>query len=313
MRTAEEVIADAGDMRGRTVVITGATNGIGRAAAVDLARAGARMVLAVRDPQRGFEVATGLRTAAGEPANAQVVRCDLSSFSSVRAAADEIASACPIVDVLCNNAGLIASERSITEDGSELTFQVNHLSHYLLTRLLLPQLAAARSARVVTVSSDAHLAQYAGIRFGDLGFERGWSPFRVYAHSKLANIMFAYELARRVSALGVASVAMHPGPVASNFGRHGWGLSGAFWDRFVPKLTPEQGADTLVFLASDASVAENTGAYYYRRSPKRSSRASYDRDAQSRLWRVSADLVGEPEEVPPIATPANAVASSETP
>ena len=223
MRTAEEVIADAGDMSGRTVVITGATNGIGRAAMIlELARGWCSRCAILSE----IEVATGLRTAAGEPANAQVVRCDLSSFSSVRAAADEIASACPVVDVLCNNAGLIAGERTVTEDGNELTFQVNHLSHYLLTRLLLPQLAAARSARVVTVSSDAHLAQYAGIRFGDPGFERGWSPFRVYAHSKLANIMFAYELARRVSALGVASVAMHPGPVASNFGRHGWGLSG---------------------------------------------------------------------------------------
>lgn len=194
------------------------------------------------------------------------------------------------MDVLVNNAALLARDRTLTPDGLESTLQVNHLSHFLLTNLLRGPLVAAESSRVITVSSDAHFYTVGGIRFDDLGYERGWTPFRAYAHSKLANIMFAYELADRWAGTGVSSNAVHPGPVSSALGRDGWGFWSHFWDNLVPKLTPEKAADDVVWLAESAEVASVSGMYYYRRRQKRSSRPSYDTKARRRLWEASAAL-----------------------
>ncbi|MDZ4170448.1 MAG: SDR family oxidoreductase [Coriobacteriia bacterium] len=279
-------MTEPGDLAGRTIAITGASSGIGRAAAVELAQQGARVVLLVRDTARGETVREQIKQLSGEDARVRVVQCDLSSFASVGTAATEVLAACPELDVLVNNAGLIASARQLTADGHELTFQVNHLSHHLLTRLLRPALQAAQG-RVVTVSSDAHYAAWRGLRFDDLTLERRWSPFGAYAHSKLANIMFAYELAVRLGGTGVTSNVMHPGMASTGFGQDGWGASGQLWGRFVPKLTAQEAADTLVYLCAATDVGTTTGAYFYRRRPKGSSPVSRDKRAWTRLWELS--------------------------
>ncbi len=286
-------MTDAGHPALRTVVITGATSGIGRAAALRLAREGTRVLALVRDPVRGERLREDTAAHVEDLERLQVVPCDLASFESVRAAAESVRDTVDRIDVLANNAGLIAPDRRVTTDGHELTMQVNHLSHHLLTAELMPLVAAA-GGRVVTVSSDAHFAAWRGLDFDDLEMERRWTPFRAYAYSKLANIMFAYELARRLEGTRVTSNVMHPGAVSTGFGRDGWGMQGLLWDRLVPKLTPEQGAETLLFLATSAEAAGVTGRYWYRRRPHRSSQVSRDARAWARLWEWTEDVTGAP-------------------
>lgn len=279
------------ELVGRTVAITGASNGIGRAAAIDLAQRGAKVLLLVRDPARGEAVRVTIAGLTGDTARARVVECDLASFRSVRRAAKEVRSLTPWLDALANNAGVIAPHREVTADGHELTFQVNHLSHFLLTRELLPELTHA-AGRVVNVSSDAHFAAWKGLRLHDPGFERGWKPFRAYAHSKLANIMFTYELARRIAGTRVTANVMHPGAVESGWGSRDWGFAGVLWRAFMPKLTAAQGADTLTYLMGAEEVEGVSGRYHHRRAPKDSSPSSYDRDVQARLWELSEEWTG---------------------
>lgn len=276
-------------LAGRVVAITGPTSGVGRAAARSLASLGAELVLLGRDPDRLTTVAAEVASASGRN-SAEMVECDLTSFASVRHAASRVCESRKRIDVLINNAAVLGRERQITEDGLESAFQVNHLSHFLLTNLLKKPLAAAAPSRVLTVSSDAHLYIASGIRFDDLGYERGWTPFRAYAHSKLANIMFAYELAERWADAGISSNAVHPGPVSSALGREGWGFWSHLWDNLVPKLTPEQAAEDVVWLAESPELEGVSGKYYYRRRQKRSSRASYDLEDRRRLWGSSAAL-----------------------
>ncbi len=282
-----------GAFASRTIAITGATSGIGRAAAVGLAKRGARVVALVRDTSRGEGLRREVAALTGDETCLSVIESDLASFDSVRAAAASVRAEFDRIDVLINNAGLIAPERRVTVDGHELTMQVNHLSHHLLTAELMPVMAAT-GARIVTVSSDVHFAAWRGLDFNDLEMKRRWSPFGAYARSKLANIMFAYELARRMEGTRVTSNAMHPGVVSTGFGRDGWGAQGWLWDRFVPKLTPEQGADTAVFLATSSEVAGMSGRYWYRRKPKRSSPVSRDARAWSRLWEWTESVTGAP-------------------
>ncbi len=268
-------------------MITGATGDIGREAALALGAKGAHLVLAVRDVSRGETVARDVEARGG---TASVVHCDLASFASVRSAAETIAAHNREVDVLANNAGLIASRRELTEDGNELTFQVDHLSHFLLVHLLREPLWAARG-HVINVSSDAHLRTFRGFHFKDPGFERGWSPFRAYSQAKLANVLFTYELARRWAPLGIRANAMHPGVVDTGFGSDGWGIAGELWERFVPKVTAAEGARTLVWLASDGAGSVS-GRYFFRCAEKRSAPVSYRLDDAARLWELSERLVG---------------------
>ena len=279
------------ELTGRTVAITGASNGIGRAAAIELALRGARVLLLVRDRARGEAVRVTIAGLTGDTARARVVECDLASFRSVRRAAEEVRSLTPWLDALANNAGVIAPHRELTADGHELTFQVNHLSHFLLTRELLPELTHA-AGRVVNVSSDAHFAAWRGLRLADPGFEHGWKPFRAYAHSKLANIMFTYELARRLAGTRVTANVMHPGSVESGWGSRDWGFAGVLWRAFMPKLTAAQGADTLTYLMGAGEAEGVSGHYFYQRAAKDSSPSSYDRDIQARLWELSEEWTG---------------------
>jgi NAD(P)-dependent dehydrogenase (short-subunit alcohol dehydrogenase family) len=280
-------------MRGKTVLVTGANSGVGFIAARELATAGALVVMLVRDRGRGESAQE--RISASEPsASTELLVADLADFSAVRRAASEFLAAHAALDVLIANAGAIYPRRTVTVDGNEATFQVNHLSHFLLCALLQPALAAAAPARVISVSSDAHYAAWRGIRFEDLGAERGWSPFGAYAHSKLANIMFCYEHARRLGGTPITSNVVHPGLIRTGFGREGYGWYGRFIERLSPAVagTAEEGADTVVWLAVASEVAATSGAYFHRRRPHRSSPTSRNAAAQGRLWRVSEVLTG---------------------
>jgi retinol dehydrogenase 12 len=278
-------------MHGKTVLVTGASGGIGFLAARDLARAGARVVMLVRSEERGETARRRIADETGSE-NTGLLLADLADLDAVRSAAEAFARSHDRLDVLIANAGAIDSGRRLTVDGNERTFQVNHLAHFMLCRLLEPLLSESAPARVITVSSDAHWAAWRGIRFDDLTFERGWSPFGAYAHSKLANIMFCYAHARRLADTGIVSMVAHPGLVRTGFGADGYGAYGRFIEMVSPLIagTAEEGADTVTWLASSADVSEANGRYFHRRRKHRSSPASHNVAAQRRLWELSERL-----------------------
>jgi NAD(P)-dependent dehydrogenase (short-subunit alcohol dehydrogenase family) len=277
-------------MQGKTCVITGATSGIGRAAALALARSGARVVLLARDGRRGEQVAREVEQAAGKGAAALLV-ADLASQREIRRVAVELQQAAPRLDVLLNNAGAIHMERSATVDGLETTFAVNHLASFLLTRLLLARLESSRPARVVVVASAAHRGGH--LDFEDLMGERGYSGWRAYAQSKLANVLFTYELARRIGDGGVTANCLHPGVVATGFGRSHNGLFSLAVRLASPfLLSAEKGARTSVHLASSPEVEGVTGRYFEKCRTVPSSPESMDAAVARRLWEVSERLTG---------------------
>jgi retinol dehydrogenase 12 len=278
-------------VQGLTCVMTGATSGIGQAAATALARAGASLALVCRDRARGEATAAAIaRRAPG--AGVRLFLADLAIQADVRRVAGQLLAALPRIDVLVNNAGVVHVRRTETPDGLEATFAVNHLAYYLLTRLLLERLTASGGARIVNVASDAH--RWAALRLDDLGWERRrYRTMKVYGTSKLANVLFTYELARRLEGSGVTANCLHPGAVATGLGKNnGWWAA-----RMVAALrpffrTPEQGADTVVYLASAPEVAGVTGRYFVDRRPKRSAAATHDAALAARLWDASAALTG---------------------
>ncbi|MBW6467613.1 MAG: SDR family NAD(P)-dependent oxidoreductase [Coriobacteriia bacterium] len=278
-------------MEGKRVLVTGASSGIGLAATLEFARMGAEVVMHVRDEQRGQAARELIARETGSERTG-LLRADFSDLCEVRAAAERFTRLYDRLDVLVANAGAIYPQRQLTIQGNEITFQVNHLSHFLLSTLLEPLLRASAPSRVVTLSSDAHWAAWRGVRLDDPTYEHGWSPFGAYANAKLANIMFCYEHARRFHGTGVTSTVMHPGLIDSGFGAAGYGVFGSLMHRFSPLVasTPEVGADTLVWLASSHEVEGATGRYFYRRRPRRSSPPSHDLEAQRALWALSAEL-----------------------
>jgi NAD(P)-dependent dehydrogenase (short-subunit alcohol dehydrogenase family) len=280
----------SGLMAGRTVLVTGGSGGIGRATALGLARMGAHLAICGRDRERTQGAAGELRAAGG--GQVEVFVADLSSQSEVRRLAEEVLQRLSRIDVLVNNVGGYWDTRHVTTDGLERTFALNHLAPFLLTNLLVDRLIHSAPARVVTVSSNAH-AQ-GRIDFDDLQGERSYSGSRAYDQSKLANLLFTYELARRLQGTSVTANALHPGVVRTGFGAED---PGGVQRRLVPVLrpfmkTPAQGAATSIHLASAPDLAQVTGRYFGNRKPKRSSKASYDQAAAARLWQVSAELVG---------------------
>jgi len=282
--------APLSDMTGRVCVVTGATRGIGRATAQGLGRLGATLVLVCRRRADGEEVAAAIARA-GECPEPEVVEADLSAQAAVRDAAGRIAAVHSEVHVLVNNAGTVPPERQVSVDGIELQLAVNHLAPFLLTRLLLPALQAGPPSRVVTVSSTTHHG--AVVDFDDLQSERDYDSADVYAVTKLMNLLFTYELARRLGDTGVTANALHPGAVATKLLADYMGVpleNGEPGQSFG--ATPEQGADTVVFLAAAPEVAEVTGRYFTNRRETRSSPASYDDAAARRLWEASERLTG---------------------
>jgi retinol dehydrogenase 14 len=283
----------ATSMIGKTVLVTGGTGGIGRAAAVALASMGARVGITGRDRARAERAAAAITSESGNPA-VDVFVADMSAQAEVRRLADEVLAAYPRLDVLLNNVGGFWAHRHVTADGLEHTFALNHLAPYLLTSLLLERLKSSAPARIVTVSSGAQ--SMGRIDFDDLMGEEKYSGQRAYNQSKLANVMFTYELARRLEGTGVTATVLHPGVTSTGFGvedtARGWGPLIALMRLFMKK--PAQGAETSVYLASSPAAQGLTGKYFANRTPKESHKASYDAATTARLWRVSADLVGVP-------------------
>jgi NAD(P)-dependent dehydrogenase (short-subunit alcohol dehydrogenase family) len=279
-------------LKSRTVLVTGASSGIGRATAMGLAALGARVAITGRDHGRTEAAATEIRETGGGQVDMFVA--DISSQAEVRRLAAEVLASLPRIDVLVNNVGGYWDTRHVTADGLERTFALNHLAPYLLTRLLLDRLRESAPARVITVSSGAHTM--GRIDFDDLGGERSYSGMRAYSQSKLANILFTYELARRLGDGGVTANAVHPGMVSTGFGAEDAGtIQRVFTPLMRPFMkTPAQGAATSIYLASLPEAEGVTGCYFAGRKRRQSSKLSYNQATAERLWQVSAELVGLP-------------------
>jgi retinol dehydrogenase 14 len=276
-------------MAGRTVLVTGATSGIGRATALGLARMGAHVAITGRDRGRTEDAASEIRMAGGR--DVDVFVADLSSQAQVRRLASEVLEGLSRIDVLVNNVGGYWSTRHITADGLERTFALNHLAPFLLTNLLLARLERSAPARVVTVASNAHTT--GGVDFDDLQGMRSYSGDRAYSQSKLANVLFTYQLAGRLRGSAVTANVLHPGVVRTSFGAED---PARIQRLLVPLLrlvmkSPAQGAATSIHLASAPELEQVSGRYFANRRPTRSSARSYDQAVAARLWEASAELV----------------------
>jgi NAD(P)-dependent dehydrogenase (short-subunit alcohol dehydrogenase family) len=277
-------------MNGKICLVTGATNGIGKATALALAQMGATVVIVGRNPAKGAAVVDEIKHISGNDA-VEALIADLSIMAEVRQVADQFKAKYQKLHVLVNNAGGAFFKRQVTSEGFEKTFALNHLNPFLLTNLLLNTLKASAPARIVNVASDAHKG--AQLDFDDLQSKQGRFSLTAYGRSKLATVVFSYELARRLSGTGVTCNVLHPGLVrtgfASNLGVVPSAVIG-FFMRFVG-LTPEQGAQTSVYLASSPDVENVTGKYWEKRKVVRSGRAAYDKAIWTRLWDVSDKMV----------------------
>jgi NAD(P)-dependent dehydrogenase (short-subunit alcohol dehydrogenase family) len=275
-------------IEGKVVLITGGTSGIGKAAALALASMGAEVVIVGRNRERGESAAEEIRRESGNEKVSLMV-ADLSAQADVRRLAEEFKERHDRLDVLVNNAGLMQSKRTETPDGIETQLAINHLAPFLLTNLLLDLLKASAPSRIVTVSSDAH--RWAKLDLDDLQSSKRYRGMQVYGTTKLANILFTRELAERLEGTGVAANALHPGGVNTNFGNDQRGPMSLLFRAFKPLMrTPEQGADTLVYLASSPEVEGMTGKYLADRKVKVASDVAYDETLQKELWEASEEL-----------------------
>lgn len=277
-------------MRGRTCVVTGATSGIGYVTARELARRGATVTLVGRDPDRTALYVGRIRRETGSD-TVDSLLADLSSMAQVRKLAEAVRERHEKLDVLVNNAGAVFVSRHTTVDSYEMTFALNHLAPFLLTNLLLDRLKASAPARIITTASMAHLG--AKIPFDDPNYQhhryRGWAT---YGQSKLANIMFTYELARRLEGTGVTANCFHPGFVATRFGHGGPLMNVAMTLARPMTISADEGAKTAIYLASSPGVEGVSGQYFIKERPARSSKESYDAEGQRRLWEISEELTG---------------------
>lgn len=276
-------------LKDQTVLITGATSGIGRITAHKLAGMGAQVVVIGRNPARAAETVAEIKRTTGNP-QVEALVGDLSLMADVRRMTEEFRRRYDRLNVLINNAGAVFFRYRLTPEGFETTLALNHLSHFLLTNLLLDQIKASAPARIINVSSLAHYGAFLNPDALLEGrYARSWMA---YGQTKLMNILFTHELARRLPD-GVAVNSLHPGLVATNFGRSNGGIFRRMWDIFeLIAVTPEDGAKTSIYLASSPEVAGVTGQYFVRCKPVRSSIASYDEQLARRLWEVSEKLTG---------------------
>jgi NAD(P)-dependent dehydrogenase (short-subunit alcohol dehydrogenase family) len=290
-------------MQGRTCLITGASSGIGQATAAALATRGAHVVMAGRDPARTEAARRDVVERSGSD-RVEVVLADLASLADVRKLAGEVRSRFEHLHVLINNAGVVTAERQLTTDGFETMFGVNHLAHYLLTLELLPLLKASAPARIVVVASDAH--KFARFDLDDLQSEHGFGfpavarSMRVYGGSKLANLLFAQALSRRLQGSGLSVNSVHPGAVATNMGENNPGK----WYSALPRLlkvffaSPEKGATATLHAATGAEFADTSGAYIVGEKVVTPAANARDTEAAERLWQRSAELVGHSGDTP---------------
>jgi retinol dehydrogenase 12 len=279
-------------MQGKVCVVTGATAGIGQVAATELAHQGAHVVIVSRSSAKCAATQVQIRSA-NPAASVDTLVADLSSLAETKRLADQLRERCPRIDVLLNNAGAMFWKRTESGDGIEKTIALNHLSYFVLTNLLLPVLKVSAPARIVNVASDAHKG--VSINFDDIQFKQKYSGWKAYQQSKLANILFTNELARRIDGTGVTANVLHPGFVRTSFleafndARAGW-----LFKRIAGliALTPEQGARTSIYLASSPEVAGVSGRYFVKEKPVVSSPQSRDQSAAERLWRLSVEMTG---------------------
>ena len=280
-------------MRNRICLITGATSGIGQATALAFAQKGATVIVVGRSEERTQTTVARIKTETGST-NVDYLLADLSMQSQVRQLAADFKARYERLDVLVNNAGSIFFRRQLSADGIEMTFAVNHLAYFLLTNLLLDSLKASAPARIVNVASNSHFGQH--LDFDNLELNRGYNPGKAYGRSKLCNLYFTYELARRLEGTGMTVNAMHPGFVRTNMAaNNGWLVR-----LFLPlihrnSLTPEQGASTAVYLASSPDMEGVTGKYFIRERERASDPVSYDESAAKRLWEISEQMTSVPE------------------
>ena len=277
-------------MQGKTVVITGATSGIGEVAALELAAKGARIVFIARDRARGEATLAKLNSRAPGLTH-KVHYADLTLLAEMKRVAAEIAASEPRIDVLVNNAGAAFAQRQVTADGFELTFALNHLSYFVVTAGLRERLLGSPSARIVSTSSSAHRGM--ALDLDDLQSSKGYSSLIAYGRSKLENILFTRELARRIRGTGLTANCLHPGLVATRFGHR----SGGVLQPFLKALqnfgsTPEKGAETIVYLASSPEVADVSGEYFVKNKIAKTSGAARDPALAAALWKQTAELTG---------------------
>lgn len=278
------------DMGGKVVLITGGTSGIGKAAATALASMGANVVVTGRDEERGRRAAAEIRAQSGND-RVELMLADLAVQEEVRRLAKEFEERHDRLDVLVNNAGLVQSKRTETPDGIETTLAVNHLAPFLLTNLLLGLLKKSAPARIITVASEAQ--RWGKIDFDDLQSTKRYRGFPVYGMTKLANIMFTYELAGRLEGTGVTANCVHPGPVNTNFGNNNRGFMTLLFRAFKPFMrSSEEGADTIIYLASSPDVEGMTGKYLSDRKVITASDEAYDETSREKLWEASEELTG---------------------
>jgi NAD(P)-dependent dehydrogenase (short-subunit alcohol dehydrogenase family) len=284
-------------MQGKVCIVTGANSGIGKATSLGLAKMGATVVMVCRERTKGEEAQNEIKTKSGNDA-IDLLLADLSSQDSIRQLVENFLQHYTQLHVLVNNAGGVNLSRRVTVDGFEMTFAVNYLAPFLLTNLLLDKLKASAPARIVNVSSESHESAYT--KMDDLQLEKKYRLMRAYGQSKLALVLFTYELARRLQGTGVTANCLHPGFVATNIGQSGVGRVG----RSIVKLifsslgiSPEEGAKTSIYLASSPDIEGVTGKYFVKSIPVRSAPISYDDSLQRQLWEESAKLVNLPVKV----------------
>jgi retinol dehydrogenase-12 len=280
------------NMNGKICMVTGATSGIGEATSLELARMGASVVLVGRNPSRCEASIARIKQETGN-SSVEYLVADLSSMAQVRRAAQQFQEKHRRLDVLVNNAGAAFLRRQVSVDGFEMTFALNHLNYFLLTLLLLDTLRASPPARIVNVASDSHRGQK--LDFDDLQIQKGYSVMKAYGRSKLANVLFTYELARRINGTSVTVNALHPGRVATRIWEKGGPLNpliSLVMRRF--SIPVDQGAKTVIYLASSPEVEGLTGEYFTDCKVVRSDPASYDQATAKRLWDISLNLAGLP-------------------
>jgi len=280
-------------MQGKTCMVTGANSGIGKATALGLAQMGATLIMVCRDRAKGEEAQNEIKTKSGNDA-IDLLLADLSSQQSIRQLVENVQQHYTQLHVLINNAGVAMLSRTETVDGLEMAFAVNYLAPFLLTNLLLDKLKNSAPARIVNVSSESHQSGY--IKIDDLQAEKGYRSWNAYGQSKLALVMFTYELARRLQGTGVTANCLHPGFVATNIGQSGAGpvVRAIIKLIFSRGISPEEGAKTSIYLALSPEVEGVTGKYFAKSIPIRSAPISYDESLQQQLWEQSAKLVNLP-------------------
>src|ERR1051325_9742402 len=275
------------NMSGKVYLVTGANSGIGKETALALAKMGARVVMVSRDRARGEAALQEIKQQSGNTA-LELMLCDLSSQKPTRQFADEFKATHDGLDVLVNNAGVSLRKRTLTADGIEATFAINHLGYFLLTHLLLDLLKRSAPSRIVNVASDAHA--YGKVDFENLQGQKKYGGARAYANSKLENIIFTYELARRLEGTGVTVNCLHPGAVGTNI----FSALPKFVEAMIKwfTLSPAKGAETSVYLAASPDVESVNGKYFVKKAVAKSSESSYNKEVARRLWDVSAQLTG---------------------